>query len=277
MSNRNPRNIQLLSQISDANPFKKALAPAFDLVDDLEKDLEAVRLDRRLSPEGRKEVAQGHLRKTIRDLRDLRKPIDEFRSKTEELRATAKKLPPYDKTDIVAALNRREMRDRSCLMTAGQRAGKLTGPNRSLAFIDAVLEHVDDPWMSGINIYEKGELDIYEIAKQERLRDLHGPLLDTIAQRDSIEAEALMILNVARTDIAADSGLESREFEAIAKPVESKANAPWLRKEKDAAGNERTIVIDVQNHRSRAATEREILDGKYYASHQEYLADRSAA
>ena len=71
MSNRNPRNILLLQQIPDSNPFKKSVAAAFDIAADLEKDLEAVRLDRRLSPEGRKETAQGHLRRAIRDLRDL--------------------------------------------------------------------------------------------------------------------------------------------------------------------------------------------------------------
>ena len=49
----------------------------------------------------------------------------------------------------------------------------MTGPDCSLDFIDAVLEQA--PFVSGINIYEKNELEIYEIEKQERLRDLHGP------------------------------------------------------------------------------------------------------
>jgi hypothetical protein len=47
-----------------------------------------------------------------------------------------------------------------------------------------VLEH--EPWVSGINIYSPDELQIYEMAKQERLRDLHGPLLDTIAEREGL-------------------------------------------------------------------------------------------
>ena len=52
MSNRNPRNHQLLSQIAENNPFKKTVVPrAFDIGRDFEMDVEAVGLDRRLSPE----------------------------------------------------------------------------------------------------------------------------------------------------------------------------------------------------------------------------------
>jgi heme oxygenase len=85
MSNRTPRNIMLLQQISDSNPFKKAVAGAFDIAADLERDMESVRLNRDLSPEGRQKAAQGHLRSALRDLRDLKKPVEDFHSKTEEL------------------------------------------------------------------------------------------------------------------------------------------------------------------------------------------------
>ena len=139
MSNRNPRNHQLLSQIGENNPFKAAVARAFDIADDFTRDMETVGLNRKLSVEGKQEEAQRHLRRAIRDLRDLQKPLDEFRSKTAAMDAAAKKLPAFDKTDIVGAMNRREIRDASRAMTSGQRAAKLSGPTRSVAFIDAVL------------------------------------------------------------------------------------------------------------------------------------------
>src|ERR1700738_1090 len=104
MSNRGPRNHQLMSQIAENNPFKKTVAPsAFDIGHDFERDVEAVGLNRNLSPEGKQEKAQGHLRKALRDLRDLQKSIDEYHDKTETMRA-AVKAPSYDKTDIVAAM-----------------------------------------------------------------------------------------------------------------------------------------------------------------------------
>jgi uncharacterized protein YjcR len=105
MSNRNPRNHQLLQQIAN-NPFRKTVAGAFDIVADFERDMEFVGLDRNFSEEGRQKAAQGHLRRAIRDLRDLKKPIEEFRAKTETMRA-AVKGPAFDKADIVGAMNRR--------------------------------------------------------------------------------------------------------------------------------------------------------------------------
>src|SRR5882762_3275083 len=118
MSNRNPRNLQLLEQIKN-NPLKKALVPGFDISEFFAKDMEAVGLDRRLSAEGRKEKAQDYLRKALRDRRDhIQKPIDKYHDETEAMRATAK-LPTYDKTDVVGFLRRQELRVASRAMTFG--------------------------------------------------------------------------------------------------------------------------------------------------------------
>jgi hypothetical protein len=120
--------------------------------------------------------------------------------------------------------------------------------------------------------------DIVAAAKEKRLAGMFGRELEEITALEQTIAEANMIADLARGDLKLHSGMDDpRVFEEFVKPIEAKQNAPWLRKEKDFDGNERVIVIDVQNHRSRVATEREILDGKYYASHQEYLADRAAA
>jgi hypothetical protein len=258
----NLKYFQLMQQI-EKNPLRPMAAPAFDIASDFRRDMEELEQNRKWSPEGRRDEAQKHLRKALRDLRDMQKPLDEYRSKTATMSAVAKR-PPIDKGDFVAALARRELREASRAMKFGQRTMRMTGARRSTAFLDAILEFEDDPWMSGIDIDNPNELEVYELAKRERLRDFHGPLLDQIAERDSMEKEVRdLIIAVARGDIQNDSGLESRDFEALARPIETRQGAPWLRKEKDFDGNERVIVIDVQNHRSRVATEREILDGKF--------------
>jgi hypothetical protein len=161
MINRNPRNLQLLSQISDANPFKKSLIPRlFDLASDFEKDMEATGLDRRLSPDGKKEKAQGHLRTALRDLRNAKKLLDEHHAKTETMRAMVKG-PVFEKSDILAAMLRAEMRSRAVAMSPGQRHALMTGPRRSTAFLDAVLEFADDPWMSGIDNFAPDQQEIF--------------------------------------------------------------------------------------------------------------------
>jgi hypothetical protein len=271
MINRNPRNLQLLSQISDSNPFKKTVATAFDLPDFLARDMEAVALDRRLSEEGKKEKRQGHLRKALRELRDLQKPVDEFHNATEAMRAKVKR-PAYDKTDYVAALNRKELRDASRAMTFGQRSMRMTGPTRSKAFIDAVLEFEDDPWMAGINLDDPGEREIFEAAKQERLRDFHGPLLDQIAARDATESEARMIPTVVRNDIQSDSGLEHKDFEAEAKRIETRADELWVT-------SDRTQVVEVQPDGTavyRPVASKEEAENSRVYSPQAYQAARAA-
>jgi hypothetical protein len=270
--NRNPRNHHLMSQIGESNPFKKTVAAAFDIASDFERDMEALGLNRKLSAEGKQEAAQGHLRLALRSLRDLKKPIEEFHAKTEAMRATAK-LPTYDKTDFVAAMNRRELRDRSCQMTFGQRAMHMTGDTRSIDFLDAVFEQ--PAWVSGIDVHNPNELQIYEEAKQSRLQDIHGPLLATIGERDRIESEALMIPTVLRNDIASDCGLSRDDFEAVAKVVESKIGAPWLKRFNED-GREVIRVVDLENHAARIASPDEVRDGKYYRDHAEFLADRAA-
>src|SRR5258706_15395627 len=169
MSKRNPRNIHLLSQISDANPFKKSLAPrAFDLGNDYERDMEALGLNRNWSAEGRRNEALKHTRRTLRDLRDVRKQVDEYHAKTEEMRAGARR-PAYDKADLVGALLRKELRDLARNMSFGQRQMRMIGEHRDQNFIDALLEL--EPWCSGFDVHDPNELQLFEEARQSRLRD----------------------------------------------------------------------------------------------------------
>jgi hypothetical protein len=276
MSNRNPRNLQLLSQISDLNPFKKTIAPrVFDIGHDMERDVEAIfardatgqSLRRDLSPEGKRDEALKAARRAIRDLRDIKKPLEEYHAKTETMRAEAT-LPAYDKGGYASRL-RRELRDRSFAMTVGQRAGLLTGPNRSTEFIDALLEL--PAWASGIDIYSPDQLEIYKIAKEERLRDLYGPLLDTVADREGVEKETMMILNVVRGDIQNDSGLESRDFEAFAKPIESKARAPWVMED----GKTICEVVNGKPEYHQGSPD-ELRDAVKYPNPESFLASRAA-
>lgn len=202
--NRNPRNQSLLSQISSTNPFKDTLAPrVFDIGKAFEKAVEDVGLDRRLSPEGRKDKARDHLQKALRELLDLQKQVDEYHRQTESLRAEIK-APSYDKTDIVGAMNRRELRDRSVSMSFGQKAALMgSGPTRDTNFIDAVMEL--PAWASGIDVYNPNESELYEGAKESRLRDLNSSLMDALEARASVEAEITMVVNMVRNDLESDA------------------------------------------------------------------------
>jgi hypothetical protein len=254
MSN-NLRYYQLLQQI-EKNPLRKAVAPAFDIADDFRRDMEELGQNRKWSPEGRQDEAQKHLRRAIRDLRDLQKTaLDEFRAKTAAMNAS-KKLATYDKPD---SLDRWKLRDRSINMTFGQRSMRMTGPHRDEAFRDAVLEFA--PWVSGFDEFNPDDLKLYEDAKQERDRALNGQLQDTIADREAAVKEVVdLVINVARGDIQSDSGLQSRDFEALARPIETRQNAPWL-----TSDRKQVIEIDRDGKASyHPASVDEARDGKVF-------------
>jgi hypothetical protein len=200
--NRAPRNQQILAQLSETNPFKKTVSPrAFDIGTKFDKDVEDVGRDGRLSPQGKREKAQGHHGEALQNLLALQKPFDEYCKQTESMRSGIK-TPSYDKADVVGAMNRRELRDRAASMNMGQRAALMSGPKRDTNFIDALLEQ--PAWVSGVDVHNPNEAELYEEARQSRLRDLNGPLMDALEARASVEAEVMMVFNVVRNDIQSD-------------------------------------------------------------------------
>jgi hypothetical protein len=201
--NRNPRNQSLLAQIAENNPFKRTLAQRiFDIGNAFDRDIEAINLDRRLSAEGKRDKAKGRVQEALLELDDVQKPIADYRKQTESLRSGIK-TPSYDKTDGYAAGLRRELRDRSVQMSFLQKSGLMIGSGRDTNFIDAVSEQ--PAWVSGFDIHNPNELELYETAKQSRLRDLNGSLMDAIAARGGVESEVMMIVNVIRNDIESDA------------------------------------------------------------------------
>jgi hypothetical protein len=268
----NFRNSQLLQQIG-RHPLKSALAKALDIAETFAGDVEFLTLDKNLSAEGRGNARQAKLRAAIRDLRDARAPIGEMQKKLDAKRK-AVAMPKFDPADVVGFLRRQELR--AALRAAantGQRALLLQQPE----FADAMLEQ--PPALSGLHPVEGApseDASIVDNAKEQRLGSLFGPQLAEISEMEKTIAEANMVADLARVDLQSSSGMEPRAFAEFVKPVESKQNAPWLRKDKDWDGNERIIVIDLQNHSGRVATEREILDGRFYKDLAEYQADRAA-
>jgi hypothetical protein len=203
--NRTPRNQTLLAQMSAHNKFRETLAPAaFKVGDEFAKAVADVTQDRRLSPVGRKDAARSHLTTALSALQALQKPVDAYREETTRMRASIKQ-PSYDKSDIVGAMNRHRMLDRSLAMTAGQRSSLMIGKTRSVAFVDALYEVKDDPWMAGIDVFNPNELQVFEAMKQERLVDLNPELMPALEARDTVEAEIAMIMNIAKNDLESDA------------------------------------------------------------------------
>lgn len=209
MVNRDPRNAQLLSQISEASPFKAELAHRFFKIgNDFERDVAAISDDGRRSRGAKLEDAQARAAKAIRELDEAEKAIAAYRAEGVRMRA-GMKAPSYDKTDIVAAMNRRELRDRAASMSFGQRAALMSGPTRDTNFIDAVSEQ--PAWVSGFNLSDPNDRQQYEEARASRLADLNGELMAALEARAGTESEIMMVVNIVRNDItSAATQLASR-------------------------------------------------------------------
>jgi hypothetical protein len=274
----NIRNSQLLQQMQ-AHPLKATLAKMLDAAETFEGDVQFLQLNTDLSDAGRRNAMQSKLRAAVRDLRDARAPVDEMAKKLDAKRA-AVAMPKFDQSDSVGFLRRQELRSVLRTMDAGQRSMHLN----DAAFADALLEQ--PPIVSGLFVAEdfKGTVspeiqrdrDIVAEAKEKRLAGMFASQLAEIDQLETTLAEARMIADVARVDLQSSSGMEPAQFHEFCKPVESKADAPWLKRYTED-GREVVRVILPGEHLARVATEREILDGKFYKDFSEYQADRAAA
>jgi hypothetical protein len=273
----NLRNSKLLEQVR-AHPLKASLAKMFDIAETFAGDVEFLTLDKDLSAEGRGKARQSKLRAAIRDLRDARAPINKIQEKIDAKRETVA-MPKFAADDVVGFLRRQELRAAlRASANTGQRALLLENPD----FADAMLEQ--PPALSGLQPQQIGEdkgagnqdFLLVEATKKRRLESLFAPQLAEIDAMEKTIAEANMIADVARGDLKLHSGIEDqRVFEEFVKPIELKTATHWLKLMKDANGIERPHVIDTAAHRAHIASEREILDGKYYKDHAEYLADRA--
>lgn len=87
-----------------------------------------------------------------------------------------------------------------------------------------------------------------------------------------------MIPAVARGDIQAASGLEGKDFEAIAVPIETRAGAPWLLKQTRSDGSEQLTVCEMKNGKAEyhPASPDEAREGVEYPDVAAYLAARAA-
>jgi hypothetical protein len=275
----NLRNAQLLQQVA-SHPLKSTLARCLDLAETFAGDVQFLQLNKDLSESGRNNARQAKLRAAIRDLRDARAPINELQGKLDAKRK-AVAMPKFDQTDVVGFLRRQELRAalRSAANT-GQRTLLLEDPT----FADAMLEQ--PAALSGLHpqhgegeAKDQGNQDfiLVEAVKKRRLESLFAPQLAEIGEMEKIISEANMIADIARVDLQSNSGMDSRVFAEFVKPVENKANAPWLRHDKDWDGHDRIIVVDVENHRGRVATPDEVRDGVFFKDLAEYQASRSAA
>jgi hypothetical protein len=227
----------------------------------------AIKSDKDLSIEGRTNKSKAQARAALRDVRDAAAGLADAKTRLQVLLDSIKPAP-VDRGDLAAALIRSELRNSLKGMSIGERAALLLGEKADPEFQDAFLEA--PAMLSGV------EANMAAQVREQRLETLHPEASFQVEDltREIEEAEAGFAL--ARQDIQQSSGLDERAFSELVAEVQSRKNAPWLKKSTDAQGNVTVEVVPLRGGPARIATPDDLRDGKFYADHAAWLADRAA-
>ena len=192
----------------------------------------------------------------------IRKAQREIKTRREALKVAA-----VDRTDVVGALDRQEIR--SWLRTLDEGAlvslARTTSDKRILtAMIQA------PPELSGLHKVKEAE---YVAAEVER-RYLEAQYPEELAALEDMQAvvdEGEAAIGVAQILMQSASELEDHQFEGLMRPIEQKIGAPWLLKNTRGLGADQVEIIQVVEVGAdgkgsyRDATATDIANGVYYS------------
>jgi hypothetical protein len=266
------RNAGILDRIDRhaAHPSTAALRRAaencFTIAENFAKHRDFLERDGFFTPEGKRaKLTEALTKQFARDMRDARQPIEAAAKDIERLRGEIKPVP-VDRTDVVAAMERAEIRAFIRGLSDKDRiAALLQQPDPKV--LDAVL---DAPAaLSGVPEQH------YAAAKAAREEQLFGAQLAEIDALQAVVDEANAAATIARTDLATVVGMDHASFDQIMLPIENKTAAPWL------VRNGETVLRVDPTKRGTAefqlpASIEEIREGKFYENEAAYQQDRAA-
>jgi hypothetical protein len=188
------------------------------------------------------------VRKAAVSAENLRKAIAARKSKLT--------LPPIDRTDLVAEMQRAELRaqlrPKLASMTASQQKIYFM-QNKSPTLLAAVLNA--DPSLSGIHESAYHEL------KQNEVEKLHGDEIEEIEQIEQAVKTAEIALSAAREKVREEIGLNKQEFDHLVAPAEKAAGTlKFVRTREEVNGVAQDVVrvVDPVAGVMRLANEEEL-------------------
>jgi hypothetical protein len=264
----NRRNQSILNRFDRhaENPATARLAAAaaecLTISERFANQRELLERDGYLTPEGKRvKLAEALTKQFARDLRDARKPIESAAQEVTRLRGEVKPVQ-VDRTDVVAAMERQEIRAFIRSLPSGDKIAALL-KQADPKILDAVL---DAPAaLSGV------PEEHYARAKTAREEQLHGPQLREIEALQSVVDEANAAAQVARNDLVTTVEMDQASFDKLVVPIETKAAAPWLLKQ-----GERVVVVVPGETTYQDASPDQLREGRYFKDMQEYQQERAA-
>ena len=168
------------------------------------------------------------------------------------------KPQPVDKTDLVEAMLRAEMRD---FLRSKPRAERDAFIAQNIETIDSemALAFTELPAaVSGISTVQRDAL------VDRALQAQHGETLREVQELERGIELAERAVQLGREEIIKEAEADPNQFNELAKPYE-RAGIAWLRKDGD-----RVIVVDLDRGVGRHATPEELEAGAYFKDFEEY-------
>jgi hypothetical protein len=165
-------------------------------------------------------------------------------------------LPPIDRTDVVAEMQRAEMRaqlrTKLASLSAKERSIYLI-ENKTPALLSAVLNA--DPSLSGI------PESTYSAWKQDEIQKLHGDAIEELSEMEQAVKTAEIALSAAREKVREEIGLNKQEFDHLVAPAEKAAGTlKFVRTREEVNGVAQDVVrvVDPVAGVMRLANEEEL-------------------
>jgi hypothetical protein len=234
---------------------------AVDLAENIGRELAA---DTRYTDQGRQDQFKNHvLHQAVPVFHQGRRAISRARQELEEMRGRLQ-FPKGDPTDAAGAAARKEIREWLRGLPQSERDKITIAEDIDPQLRAAILEA--PAMLTGV---AQTHLNLL---KEKALREVHGSLLDEIAELSSAIDMAASAVEAGRDSTRVDTGMTPEQFDVAAKSIEQRQGVAWLRRR-----GADTKVVDLERGVERAATADELATGIEAATHAEFLAKRDAA
>ena len=169
------------------------------------------------------------------------------------------KPQPADKTDLVAAMLRAEMRDFLRSKPRAERDAFIAqnietlDPEMALAFTELPAA------VSGISAVQRDALI------ERALEAQHGEALKEVHELERGIEIAERAVQLGRDEVVKEAEADPHQFNELAAPYEAKAVVPWLRK-----FDGKVVVVDLDRGVGRQPTAEELATGAYFKDFEDY-------
>jgi hypothetical protein len=247
--------------------LKKAYLTGIESLDAIQAKAHEHAAGGRYTPEGvRQATLQSALHGPVPALYRARRDIKLAKAERDALRSKIT-MQKADKTDVVSAMLRAEMRDWLRAKPQAERDAYITknldklDPQMVLAVTEVPVE------MTGIAGTHR------DLLVERAFEAQHGETIAEIRELDRGIERAESSVEASRDEVRKEAGVDEKTFDELAATIEAKEPAAWLRRK---PGSEEVRVVDLERGVERQPTPEELASGIEATTLDEFNARRAA-